>query len=120
MQASETKRLIARLDSQRSGLINLSASGRITIDWFDRQMAEYAKQEDALRRQLIEHDQLLKKTDRIVAKSAGLFRKIVHEWSSLDRRAKQLVLSSIFGGFCLDERTLVPVNRTLFELFRPE
>jgi hypothetical protein len=106
------------LDSQRSGLINLSASGRITMDLFDRKMAEYAEQEDTLRRQLVEHDQLLKKTDRIVAKSAGLFRKIVQEWESLDRRAKQLVLSSTFGGFRLDGRTLVPVNRTLIELFR--
>lgn len=117
-QVSDTKRLISGLESQRDGLINLNVTGRISDQAFDKKMAEFAEQEKNLRGRLAEHERISNRRKELIEGSSKVFGRVLNEWHSLERRTKQLVLSSLFGGFRLEDRTLVPENRTPLELFR--
>jgi hypothetical protein len=47
-----------------------------------------------------------------------VFDVLANDWLKMERRARQLALSALFGGFRLDGRTLTPENGTPLELFR--
>lgn len=47
-----------------------------------------------------------------------VFDVLTNEWLQMERRARQLALSALCGGFRLEGRTLVPENGTWLELFR--
>jgi hypothetical protein len=46
-----------------------------------------------------------------------VFDTLPDEWLKIERRARQLALSALFGGFRLEGRTLIPDNGTPLELF---
>jgi site-specific DNA recombinase len=119
-QGTDTRRLLSLLDLQRKKLLSRNLSGAIPDQVYDEQMSEFAEQESILRRQLDQHEQTVSRANELIKGSCKVFVRIATDWSSLDRRRKQLVLSSLFDGFRLEGRTLVPVNGTRLELFRTE
>ena len=85
---------------------------------YDRQSAEFDEQEKALQRQLARHEQISSRIDEVSGRAGKVFDVLANDWLKMERRARQLVLTALFGGFTLEGRTLVPDNRTPLELFR--
>lgn len=118
VQVSESKRLLSLLETQRAKLLSRNLSGAITDEIYDRQSADYDTQEQALKRQLVRHEQIGGQIDELSQKAGKVFEFLSNEWLAMERRARQLALAALFGGFRLEDRTLVPENRTLLELCR--
>lgn len=118
VQVSESKRLLSLLETQRDKLLSRNLSGAISDARYDRQSAEFDEQEKSLRRQLDRHQQISNGIDEMSEQAGRVFDVLSKEWLQMERRARQLALSALFGGFRLEGRTLVPENRTRLELFR--
>jgi hypothetical protein len=86
----------------------------------DEQMSEFVEKESILRRQHVQHEQTVFRTNEHIEDSSKVFVRIASDWSSLGRRTKQLVLSSLFYGFRLEGKTFVLVYGTRLGLFRTE
>jgi DNA invertase Pin-like site-specific DNA recombinase len=118
VQVSESKRLLSLLETQRAKLLNRNLSGTVSDELYDRQSAEFDEQEKALQRQLARHEQVSSQIDEVSGQAGKVFDVLANDWLKMERRARQLVLTALFGGFTLEGRTLVPSNRTRLELFR--
>ncbi len=118
VQVSESKRLLSLLETQRAKLLNRNLAGAVSDDLYDRQSAEFDEQEKALQRQFARHEQISSRIDEVSGRAGKVFDVLANDWLKMERRARQLALSALFGGFTLEGRTLVPDNRTPLELFR--
>ena len=118
IQESETKRLLSMIASQREELLNLRLSGGISDDTYARKRHEFDEREAILNRQHAIQGQRQDRIDKMSEASGRVFQVLSTEWLTMERRARQHVLASLFGGFTLQNRTLVPGNRTPLELFR--
>jgi len=118
LQVSESKRLLSLLETQRAKLLNRNLSGAVSDDLYDRQSAEFDEQEKALKRQFARHEQISSRIDEVSGRAGKVFDVLANDWLKMERRARQLALAALFGGFTLEGRTLVPDNRTPLELFR--
>jgi hypothetical protein len=115
---SESKRLLSLLETQRAKLLNRNLAGAVSDELYDRQSAEFDEQEKALQRQFARHEQISSRIDEVSGRAGKVFDVLANDWLKMERRARQLTLSALFGGFTLEGRTLVPDNRTPLELFR--
>ncbi|QGJ68645.1 Resolvase [Planctomycetales bacterium 10988] len=118
VQVPESKRLLSLLETQRAKLLSRNLSGAISDEIYDRQAADYDTQEKALKRQLIRHEQISSQIDTVSRQAGKVFDVLSNNWLTMERRARQLALAALFGGFWLEDRTLIPENRTPLELFR--
>lgn len=118
LQLSESKRLLSLLETQRAKLLSRNLSGTVSDELYDRQSVEFDQQEKALQRQLARHKQISSQIEEVSGRAAKVFDVLANDWLKMERRAKQLALSALFGGFMLEGRILVPDNRTPLELFR--
>jgi hypothetical protein len=118
VHVSETKRLVSLLDTQRAKLLEKNLSGDVPDGLYDKQMAQFAEREAVLRESLARYEETSEQIDLLVKKSSEVLRIISSDWLKMDRRARHLALSALFGGFRLEGRTLIPENKTRLELFR--
>lgn len=118
VQASESKRLLSLLETQRQKLLSRNLSGSISDELFDQQQSEFDERERRLRAQMARQERIGQIVESVCGQADGVFSVLTNEWLQMERRARQLALSALFGGFRLEGRTLVPENRTRLELFR--
>lgn len=118
VQVSESKRLLSLLETQRQKLLSRNLSGSISDALFDQQQCEFDERERRLRTQMARQERIGHGIDSICGQAGQVFDVLSNDWLSMERRARQLALSALFGGFRLEGRTLVPENRTPLELFR--
>ncbi|MCO6454890.1 MAG: hypothetical protein J5I93_06290 [Pirellulaceae bacterium] len=118
VQVSESKRLLSLLETQRDKLLNLNLTGSVSDVEFTKKRAEFDEREWRLRQQMARQTQIGQYIESICGHAEQVFNVLSNEWLQMERRARQLALSALFGGFRLEGRTLVPENRTRFELFR--
>lgn len=118
VQVSESKRLLSLLETQRQKLLSRNLSGSISDALFDQQQCEFDERERRLRTQMARKERIGHGIDSICGQAGQVFDVLSNDWLSMERRARQLALSALFGGFRLEGRTLVPENRTPLELFR--
>jgi site-specific DNA recombinase len=118
VQVSESKRLLSLLETQRGKLLNRNLTGSVSDELYDRQSADFDQQEKSLKRQLARHGLITDQIDKVSEQAGKVFDVLANDWLKMERRARQLALSALFGGFTLEGRTLVPDNRTPLELFR--
>jgi DNA invertase Pin-like site-specific DNA recombinase len=118
IQVSETKRLLSLIETQRDKLLSKNLSGAIADERYERQSAEFDEQESVLRRQLVDYEHLDQKIGDAADRAPQVFSLLADDWLKMERRARQLALSALFGGFRLEGRTLVPENRTRLGLFQ--
>ena len=117
LQASESKRLLSLLETQRKKLLSRNLSGSVSDDLYDQQCAEYDEQERRLRSQMTRQEQIGRQINSACLHAERVFDTLPDEWLKIERRARQLALSALFGGFRLERRTLIPDNGTPLELF---
>ena len=118
VQVSESKRLLSLLETQRQKLLSRNLSGSISDALFDQQQSEFDERERRLRAQMARQERIGQIVESVCGQADGVFNVLTNEWLQMERRARQLALSALFGGFRLEGRTLVPENRTPLELFR--
>lgn len=118
VQVSESKRLLSLLETQRKKLLSRNLSGSISDQLFDQQQSEYDEQERRLREQMARQERIGQSVESACGQAGQVFDVLTNEWLQMERRARQLALSALFGGFRLEGRTLVPENGTRLELFR--
>lgn len=118
MQVSESKRLLSLLEKQRDKLLNHNLSGAISDERFDQKQSEFDEQERRLREQLARHTRIGVQIEEASDQAGQVFDVLANDWLKMERRARQLALSALFGGFRLEGRILVPENGTRLELFR--
>lgn len=118
IQVSESKRLLSLLETQRDKLLNHNLSGAISDERFDQKQSEFDEQERRLRQQMARHARIGTQIEEVSDQAGQVFDVLANDWLKMERRARQLALSALFGGFRLDGRTLTPENRTPLELFR--
>ena len=117
VRLSETKRLLTMIASQRDELLNLRLSGGIPEDTYVRKQLEFDEREAILKQQNARHGQIQEQIERISEAAGQVFQILSTNWLTMERRARQHVLASLFGGFTLKDRTLIPGDRTPLELF---
>lgn len=118
VQVSESKRLLSLLETQRDKLLNHNLSGAISDERFDQKQSEFDEQERRLRQQMARHARIGTQIEEVSDQAGQVFDVLANDWLKMERRARQLALSALFGGFRLDGRTLTPENGTPLELFR--
>jgi site-specific DNA recombinase len=118
VQVSESKRLLSLLETQRQKLLSRNLSGSISDALFDQQQSEFDERERRLRTQMARQERIGQGIESICGQAVQVFDVLSNDWLAMERRARQLALSALFGGFRLEGRTLVPENRTPLELFR--
>ena len=118
VQVSESKRLLSLLETQRQKLLSRNLSGSISDALFDQQQSEFDERERRLRKQMARQERIGQSIESVCGQTGHVFDFLSNDWLSMERRARQLALSALFGGFRLEGRTLVPENRTPLELFR--
>lgn len=118
VQVSESKRLLSLLETQRQKLLSRNLSGSISDELFDQQQSEFDERERRLREQMARQERIVQGIESICGQADQVFDVLSNDWLAMERRARQLALSALFGGFRLEGRTLVPENRTPLELFR--
>lgn len=118
VQVSESKRLLSLLETQRQKLLSRNLSGSISDALFDQQQSEFDERERRLRAQMARQERIGQHIESVCGQAERVFGVLTNEWLQMERRARQLALSALFGGFRLEGRTLVPENRTPLELFR--
>lgn len=118
VRASETKRLLSLIETQRDKLLKKNLSGAITDQRYEQQSAEFDDQERLLHRQLARSECVEGQIDAAAERAPELTSILANDWLKMERRARQLALSALFGGFRLEGRTLTPENKTRLELFR--
>lgn len=118
VQVSESKRLLSLLETQRQKLLSRNLSGSISDALFDQQQSEFDERERRLRAQMARQERIGHHIESVCGQAERVFGVLTNEWLQMERRARQLALSALFGGFRLEGRTLVPENRTPLELFR--
>lgn len=118
VQVSESKRLLSLLETQRQKLLSRNLSGSISDALFDQQQSEFDERERRLRAQMARQERIGQHIESVCGQAERVFGVLTNEWLQMERRARQLALSALFGGFRLEGRTLVPENRTRLELFR--
>jgi DNA invertase Pin-like site-specific DNA recombinase len=118
IQVSESKRLLSLLETQRKKLLSRNLSGAISDELFDQQQFEYDEQEKRLRLQMARQERIGQMIESTCGQAGQVFDVLTNEWLQMERRARQLALSALFGGLRLEDRTLVPENGTPLELFR--
>ena len=117
VQVSESKRLLSLLETQRDKLLNHNLSGAISDERFDQKQSEFDEQERRLRQQMARHARIGTQIEEASDQAGQVFDVLANDWLKMERRARQLALSALFGGFRLDGRTLTPENGTPLELF---
>ncbi len=118
VQVSESKRLLSLLETQRQKLLSRNLSGSISDALFDQKQSEFDEQERRLRQQMARHARIGTQIEEASDQAGQVFDVLANDWLKMERRARQLALSALFGGFRLEGRTLVPENGTRLELFR--
>lgn len=118
VRAEEVKRQLTLIKAQTDELLNLRLAKTITEEKFADKQAELQEREDLIRRQVQMMDKLRTQNDNLAARAPEVFQQIQNDWKSLSYSAKHDILRLLTGGFVLDDRTLVPRNRTPLELFR--
>lgn len=118
VQVSESKRLLSLLETQRQKLLSRNLSGSISDALFDQQQSEFDERERRLRKQMARQERIGHGIESVCGQAGQVFDVLSNDWLAMERRARQLALSALFGGFRLEGQTLVPENRTPFELFR--
>lgn len=118
VRAEEVKRQLSLIEGQSDELLNLRLAKVISEDTFAAKQAELQEREDLIGRQVQMMDELRSKNDDLAARAPDVFRLIQQDWDNLSRMAKHDILRLLFGGFVLDDRTLVTGDRTPLELFR--
>ena len=118
VQVSESQRLLSRLETQRKKLLSRNLSGSISDELYDQMRSEFDEQELRLKQQITRQQQIGIQIDAVCGHAGQVFDVLSRDWLQMERRARQLALSALFGGFTLEGRTLVPDNRTPLELFR--
>jgi DNA invertase Pin-like site-specific DNA recombinase len=118
VQVSESKRLLSLLETQRQKLLSRNLSGSISDAMFDQQQSEFDEREQRLREQMARQERIGQHIESVCGQAERVFDVLSNEWLQMERRARQLALSALFGGFRLEGHTLVPENRTRLELFR--
>jgi hypothetical protein len=118
VQVSESKRLLSLLETQRQKLLSRNLSGSISDALFDQQQSEFDERERRLRTQMARQERIGQGIESICGQAVQVFDVLSNDWLAMERRARQLALSALFGGFRLEGHTLVPENRTPLELFR--
>lgn len=118
VQVSESKRLLSLLETQRKKLLSRNLSDAIPDELYDQQRAEFDVQERRLRSQMARQERIGQLVESVCGQAGQVFDVLSNDWLTMERRARQLALSALFGGFRLEGRTLVPENRTRLELFR--
>ncbi|MEZ5945161.1 MAG: recombinase family protein [Planctomycetaceae bacterium] len=118
VQVSESKRLLSLLETQRQKLLSRNLSGSISDALFDQQQSEFDERERRLRAQMARQERIGQIVESVCGLADGVFNVLTNEWLQMERRARQLALSALFGGFRLEGRMLVPENRTPLELFQ--
>ena len=118
VRLEEVKRQLSLIEGQREQLLNLRLSGGVTDEMFSRKKDELDERTAILKRQLTNHGQIDQEIEANCQRAVDVFDVLSQDWLTMDRRARQLVLTALFGGFTLEGRTLVPDNRTPLELIR--
>ncbi|MEW4454543.1 recombinase family protein [Bremerella sp. JC817] len=118
VQVSESKRLLSLLETQRQKLLSRNLSGSISDALFDQQQSEFDERERRLLTQMARQERIGQGIESISGQAVQVFDVLSNDWLAMERRARQLALSALLGGFRLEGRTLVPENRTPLELFR--
>lgn len=118
VQVSESKRLLSLLETQRQKLLSRNLSGSISDALFDQQQSDFDERERRLREQMARQERIGHGIESVCGQAGQVFDVLSNDWLSMERRARQLALSALFGGFRLEGQTLVPENRTPLELFR--
>ena len=118
VQVSESKRLLSLLETQRKKLLSRNLSGSITDELYDQQRVEFDEQERRLKQQMARQERIGNQIEFVCGHASQVFDVLSNDWLTMERRARQLALSALFGGFRLEGRTLTPENRTPLELFR--
>ena len=117
-RGEEVKRQLALIKGQRARLLNLRLSGEVDEQLFAHKRAELDDRVAILQRQLTESRLLQEHIDERSKRASDVFEILEQQWLSMERRSRQLVLATLFGGFTLEGRRLVPQNGTPLELFR--
>lgn len=118
VQASESQRLLSLLETQQDKLLNLNLIGTVSDEEFAKKRSEFNDQEQRLKNQMARQEQFGQQVTSASDQAWRVFDVLSNDWMAMERRAKQLALSALFGGFRLEGRTLVPENETRLELFR--
>jgi DNA invertase Pin-like site-specific DNA recombinase len=118
VQVSESKRLLSLLETQRKKLLSRNLSDSISDELYDQQRAEFDEQERRLRAQMARQERIGQLVESVCGQAGQVFDVLANDWLTMERRARQLALSALFGGFRLEGRTLTPENGTPLELFR--
>jgi len=117
IRGEEVKRQLSLIEGQREELLNLRLAKAIPDDKFASKQAELLERGTLIRRQVEMMDELRNQDSALAARAPEVFRLIQQGWDVIDRSAKHDILRLLFGGFVLDDRTLVPKNETPLELF---
>lgn len=115
---SESERLLSLLKTQRQKLLSRNLSGEFSDELYAERLVRFADQEESLKTQVERQARLAERIAIMSKRSENLFETLVIDWQKLAPRQKRLALTAMFGGFRLENRTLVPENRTPLELFR--
>lgn len=118
VRASETKRLLSLIETQRDKLLKKNLSGAVTDEKYAQQSAEFDEQERSLHRQLARSECVEDQIDAAAERAPELKNILTNDWLKMERRARQLALSALFVGFRLEGRTLIPENKTRLEQTR--
>ena len=115
-KVTELKRQLSRVVSQQDELLELRIGGKIDDERFDAKQSELEGRQAHLQQQIraVMSDQ--SKDAGRSAEAAQVFRLIMEKWPSGDFTTKRRILEIVFDGFTLVGETLVPLNRTPFEL----
>jgi len=113
---TELKRQLSRVVSQQDELLELRIGGRIDDQRFDAKQSELEGRQAHLKQQIQAVMSDHSKDAGRSAEAAQVFRLIMEKWPSADFTTKRRILEIVFDGFTLVGETLVPLNRTPFEL----
>ena len=115
---NEISRQLTRLKGQQDELLNVRLSGDVEDSTFKDKTAEFNERKSLLRRQKARLLKFETDMDRVIEESGELFQVIKSDFFSMSIYSRQSLLSVLFGGFHLADRTLETRNRTPIELFR--
>jgi site-specific DNA recombinase len=113
---TELKRQLSRVTKQQDELLELRLSSKIDDTRFETKQAELQQRLEKLRQQTQSCTPTGQQSDKVEGKGADVFRMILDEWPTAEFTIKRRILEIVFRKFTLVEKTLVPSNRTPFEL----
>ena len=111
-RVEELKRQLALTEQRLDEALNMRLSGDLDKAKFERKRGELEQQRQKLQTLIDSNHQTDSNESASVVHAADVFRLIGQRWPEADYPAKRRILETIFNGFVLTDRVLVPDNGT--------